>query len=110
MSYDYHMFIHPVPAGTIIPKDTKVRVVDPTPYGVETFFTTQHQYLVRYVGKKTFYLTYDITSSSSVPHKLNSVIYNVHAAGGEYPVAVYQGAHVWSAFSNRGNHTRIFDE
>lgn len=105
--YDYNMFVHPVPCGSIIPKGTKVRWVDQSPYFTESFFTTLGDFEVPYSGMKTYYLTYDITRPK-LPQALNSVIYDVRAVGNVYPVAVYQGSRIWSAFSDSGQRTSLY--
>lgn len=107
MSYDYHAFIHPVPCGSIIPKGTKARCVDQSPYFTESFFTTLGDFEIPYSGMKTYYLDYDIEAATP-PLKINSVIYNVHAIGGIYSVAVHQGNDIWSAYSVHGSRTTIY--
>lgn len=61
MSYDYHMFVHPVPGGSIIPRDTQVRRVDSDRSKLETFFTTLGEFVAPKSHLKTYYLDYDIT-------------------------------------------------
>ena len=112
MSYDYHTFIHPVPCGTTVPKGTKMRCVDQSPYFTESFFTTMGDFEIPYSGMKTYYMDYDITlvpKRPKLPNKVNSLIYNVHTAGAVYLVAVYRGGHTWSAFSEQDDRNVIFN-
>lgn len=104
--YDYGKFVHPVPAGHIIPKGTPTRSVEFAP-PVETFFTPLHDVPVESEDEAKYYLTYDITAPK-LPETISSVIYNVHAVGEVFPVAVYQGSRIWSAFSNIGERTSLY--
>lgn len=105
--YDHSKFVHPVPGGSIIPKGTQVYCVESAPHRVETFFTTLGDFVAPSSSAKTYYLTYDITKPK-LPEEINSVIYNVRAYGAAYPVAVYQGSRIWSAFSDTGERTTLY--
>lgn len=105
--YDHSKFVHPVPGGSIIPKDTQVYCVESAPHRVETFFTTLGDLVAPSSSAKTYYLTYDITAPE-LPEEINSVIYNVRALGAVLPVAVYQGSRIWSAFSGNGERTSLY--
>lgn len=109
MSYfDYGKFVHLVPAGHTIPKGTPTRRADLAPNPpMETFFAMPEDLLVFASKAVKFYLTYDITRPE-LPEQINSVIYNVNVGGTVYPVAVYQGAGTWSAFSVIGNRRIIY--
>ena len=105
MSYfDYGKFVHLVPAGHTIPKGTQVRSVMS---GVETFFIAQYDLPVYDSEKVKYYLTYDITAPR-LPEAINSVIYNVSYLREVFPVAVYQGNQLWSAFSKKGKRSTIY--
>lgn len=102
--YDYDKFMHLVPEGHTIPKGTPMRSVMS---GVETFFTAKYDFPVYDSNPVKYYLTYDITAPK-LPEETNSVIYNANVSGTVYPVAVYQGASTWSAFSVIGNRRIIY--
>lgn len=105
--YNYDKFVHPVSGGRTIPKDTQVRRVDQSRHFTETFFTTLGDFGVPSSSRKTYYLDYDITAPK-LPEKINSVIYNVHTLGKEFPVAVYQGSRIWTAFTELGDRASIY--
>ena len=107
MSYDYHKFVHPVPAGFTIPEGTQVRRVDSAPREAESFFIMPYDLQVGTSNRTTYYLDYDITRPA-LPKKTSSVIDNVRVGMDEYPVAVYQGSQVWSAFNNDGDRKGVF--
>ena len=102
--YNYNEFVHPVPAGYVIPKGTQTRSVMS---GVETFFTVIYDLPVYDSEKVKYYLTYDITRPK-LPETINSVIYNVSYLREVFPVAVYQGNQLWSAFSKKGKRSTIY--
>ena len=104
--YNYNEFVHPVPAGYVIPKGTQTRSVQFAP-PVETFFTPLHDIPVEPEDETKFYLTYDITAPK-LPETINSVIYNVSYLREVFPVAVYQGNQLWSAFSKKGKRSTIY--
>lgn len=104
--YDYDKFVHPVPAGHVIPKGTPVRSVQYAP-PVETFFTVQYDAPVHNSNVVKYYLDYDITRPE-LPEVINTVIYNVRVGAIVYPVAVYQGGHVWAVFSDSGKCTTLY--
>lgn len=105
MSYDHATFVHPVPNGYVIPNGTQVLRRDTYVYPRETFFTTTKD-LVASPGD-ILYLDYDITKPK-LPNKVNSLIYNVHVGASVYPLAVYQGSNIWSAFSEDGGRTSVY--
>ena len=106
--YDYDKFVHPVPAGCVTPEGTQVQLVNmSTEYTDVVFFTTLDDLKAPSWNKLKYFLDYDITRPE-LPEEINSVIYNVHSNGGEYPVAVHQGGHIWSAFSAHGNRTTLY--
>ena len=105
--YDHPKFVHPVPAGYTIPAGTPVRLVNTSPHQEETFFVPRADFMAPEPRYGKFFLDYDITRPT-LPDEINSVIYNVHSNGGEYPVAVYQGSRIWSAFSELGERTSIY--
>lgn len=105
--YNYNEFVHPVPAGYVIPKGTPAQRVESSPHPLETFFIAQFDMLVHPSDEVTFYLTYDITAPR-LPEAINSVIYNVSYLREVFPVAVYQGNQLWSAFSKKGKRSTIY--
>lgn len=106
--YDYDKFVHPVPHGYVIPDGTQVQLVNKATTHTEImFFTTVGDLTVPPWKEMQHYLTYDITAPK-LPEEVNSVIYNANVSGTVYPVAVYQGARTWSAFSVIGNRKVIY--
>lgn len=106
MSYDYDKFVHPVPAGHVIQKGTQVRSVV-TSGSEESFYTTQYSFRVPGSDTVMYYLDYDITMAE-LPTKINSVIYDVSAVGNEFPVVVYQGSNIWTAFTKQGERSTLY--
>lgn len=106
--YGYDKFVHRVPAPYVIPAHTPMRRVEAAPNPVETFFTLDYDLPVPALSTVKFYLTYDITVPKPPEEKIASVIYNVIAVGNEFPVAVYQGSRLWSAFSDSGQRTTLY--
>lgn len=104
--YNYDKFVHPVPAGHVIPKGTQVRHVDSMSFPTETFFTALSD-LPLDSEDTGYYLGYDITKPK-LPTTINSVIYNVRAVREVFPVAVYQGSNLWCAFSKHGGRSSIY--
>ena len=104
--YNYDKFVHPVPEGYTIPKGTPTRSVYSAP-PVEMFFTPLHDIPVESDDEAKYYLDYDITRPK-LPEEINSVIYNVRVGKNVYPVAVYQGSQIWSAFSDLGVRTTLY--
>ena len=107
MSYDYYKFVHPVPGGFVIPKDTQVRRVDHNSHHTDTFFITLGELEVPSSSTKTYYLDRDIAVPKT-PIKINSVIYNVRVGKDVFPVAVHRGSHMWSAFFKHGGRKTIY--
>lgn len=106
--YEHDKFVHPVPAGFVIPAGTPVYSEESAPHRVETFFIMQFDYQVDDSDEVKFYLTYDITQPK-LPTKINSVIYDVRTtAEYGYPVAVFQGGNVWTAFTEPGKSKLIY--
>lgn len=105
--YGYDKFVHQVPAPYVIPKNTPMRRVESSLYPVETFFTLDYDLPVHASEKVKFYLDYDITKPKP-PEEVNSVIYNVSYLREVFPVAVYQGNQLWSAFSDSGQRSTIY--
>lgn len=105
--YDYNKFTHPVPDGYVIPEYTQVRCVDSAPSRVDTFFVARYDIPVAASNEVKYYLDYDITAMDP-PEEVNSVIYNVRVGRNVYPVAVYQGSDLWSAFNVHGGRTNIY--
>ena len=107
MSYDYHKFVHPVPEGRKIPTGTRLRRVYHNSRGeaTESFLVSSLELTAG--ADSEYYTEYDITRPA-LPKKTSSVIYNVRVGMDEYPVAVYQGSQVWSAFNNDGDRKGVF--
>ena len=105
--YDHDKFVHLVPTGYTVPEGTQVRSIYTTQHPVETFFTPLHDIPVESDDEAKYYLDYDITRPK-LPEEINSVIYNVRVGKNVYPVAVYQGSQIWSAFSDLGVRTTLY--
>lgn len=107
--YDYYTFVHPVPAGHVVPKGTPVRRVDSAPHIVEAFLTMLYDAPLHPSDKTKYYLNYDITKPT-LPDEINTVIYNVRTGKSVFPVAVYQGHRVWCAFTNLGERKAVYSD
>lgn len=60
MTYDYDKFVHPLPGGYTVPKDTQLRRVESDRSKLEAFFTTLGDFVVPSSHLKTYYLAYDV--------------------------------------------------